>query len=143
VNRDFQKQRVYDWENGVIRPISPRNILFKDAQAFVDGVFLKHGWLYPPKVSLIPKQATKVLATGSRSELRLRPVTPAWIIIHELAHTLTSTIDGKTDRHGPDFVGIYIKLLESVLDIPVPMTMFTLTKSNIKFNLGAKPHWEK
>jgi hypothetical protein len=143
VSRDFQKQRVYDWENGVIRPISSRNILFKDAQAFVDGVFLKHGWLYPPKVSLIPKQATKVLATGSRSELRLRPVTPAWIILHELAHTLTSTIDGNIDKHGPDFVGVYIKLLESVLDIPVPMTMFTLTKSNIKFNLGAKPHWEK
>jgi hypothetical protein len=143
VNRDFQKQRVYDWENSIILPLSSRKIYFQHAQAFVDGVWLKHGWLYPPQVILIAKQATKIFAKGSRAQIKIRPVTPAWIILHELAHTLTSTIDGKTDGHGPDFVGVYIKLLESVLDIPVPMTMFTLTKSNIKFNLGAKPHWEK
>jgi hypothetical protein len=143
VNRDFQKQRVYDWENSLLPPLCSQKVLFKDAQAFVDGVWLKHGWLYPPHVASIPKQTRRHFATGSRAELRLPPVTPAWVIVHELAHTLTSTFDGKSDRHGPDFVGVYIKLLESVLNIPVPMTMFTLTKSKIKFNLGAKPHWEK
>lgn len=143
MNRDYQRQRVYDWENGVILPFSSQQVLFKDAQAFVDGVWLKHGWLYPPKVTLIAKQAHKIFAKGSRAEIKIRPITPAWIILHELAHTLTSDIDGKTDKHGPDFVGVYIKLLESVLNIPVPMCMFTLTERNIKFNLGAKPHWEK
>ena len=143
MSRDTQKQRVYDWEDRILPPLCGQKVLYKDAQAFVDGVWLKHGWLYPPKVSLMAKQARKIFAQGGREQLKVQPITPAWIILHELAHTLTSTIDGNSDRHGPDFVGIYIKLLESVLNIPVPMTMFTLTKNNIKFNLGAKPHWEK
>jgi hypothetical protein len=141
--RDFQKQRVYDWEREVIQRCSHQTVQFRDAQAFIDGVFLKHGWLYPPKAKKIAKQTRRAWATGNRAEINLPEVIPAWVILHELAHTLTMTEHEGSEGHGPDFVGIYIKLLDTVLHIPVPMSMYTLTKNNIKFNLGARPRWEK
>ncbi len=53
--------------------------------------------------------------------------------------TLSSTFDGYTDEHGPDFVGLYIGLLERWLNIPTPLLMFTATKHHVAFNLAAKP----
>jgi len=136
--RDTQKQKVYDWERHVVSPLSKRSVPFSEAQAFVDGVWLAHGWLYPPTVSLMPKQARRVYATGSRSEIRIQPHTPEWVILHELAHTLTYDDDGN-DGHGADYVGIYIKLLERVMNIPSLMTMYTLKQAGVKFNLAAIP----
>ena len=139
MTRDSQKQKVYDWENSVVAPLSKGSVPFDRAQAFVDGVWLSHGWLYPPQVSAMPKQATRIMATGCRGEIRLPASTPDWVILHELAHTLTSNEDGRSDGHGADFVGVYIKLLERVLNIPTLMTMFTLKQANVKFNLAVLP----
>jgi hypothetical protein len=139
VTRDSQKSKVYAWENSVVAPLSKGAVPFDRAQAFVDGVWLTHGWLYPPEVALMPTQAKRVLATGSRAQLRLRPSTPDWVILHELAHTLTSDIDGRNDGHGAEFVGVYIKLLERVLNIPCLLTMYTLRRDKISYNLAAVP----
>jgi hypothetical protein len=134
--RDFQRQRVYDWERKTIAPLTARKVSFESAQTFVNGVWLKSGWLYPPTVGLMAKHATRVFANGTREHINIRENTPVWVILHELAHTLT-----EGDGHGPDFVGMYIKLLDEVLNIPVPMSMYTLTKEKIKFNLSAQPRW--
>jgi len=143
MTRDSQKQKVYDWERHVVAPLSKRSVPFDQAQAFVDGVWLTHGWLYPPQVSKMPKQATRTMATGCRGEIRLPAHTPDWVILHELAHTLTSNEHGHTDGHGADFVGVYIKLLERVLNIPTLMTMFTLKQANVKFNLAVLPWMQR
>jgi hypothetical protein len=74
-------------------------------------------------------------------ELRLRKKTPAWVILHELAHALNGTIEGDTDAHGPDFVGLYIKLLDKVLDIPLALTMYSLKEAGVKYNLAATPRF--
>jgi hypothetical protein len=139
VTRDHQKQRLYAWENAVIAPLSRGAVPFDQAQAFVDGIWLAHGWSYPPQVSLLPKQATRKWATGCRAEIRIKPTTPDWVILHELAHTLTSDEEGKHDGHGAEFVGVYIKLLERVLNIPTLMTMYTLRQAKISYNLAAIP----
>lgn len=143
MSRDSQKSKVYAWENAVIAPLSKGAVPFGQAQAFVDGVWLAHGWLYPPKVSLMPKQATAIMATGCRAEVRIREHTPDWVILHELAHTLTSDHDGRCDMHGAEFVGVYIKLLERVLNIPTLMTMYTLRQAKVSYNLAAIPWMQK
>jgi hypothetical protein len=147
MNRDSQKSKVYAWENNVIAPFSKGAVPFDKAQAFVDGVWLAHGWSYPPQVSLMPKQATRTMATGSRAAVRLQPKTPDWVILHELAHTLTANEDGHggryNDGHGPDFVGVYIKLLERVLNIPTLMSMYTLRQAGIRYNLAAIPWMQR
>jgi hypothetical protein len=40
-------------------------------------------------------------------------------VLHELAHTCTITVDGDEDGHGPDFMGVYLQLLDQVGNIPL------------------------
>ena len=130
--RDYQRQRVYDWEDAVIRPRCPGVISFANSQTYVDGVWLAHGWERPPKV--MPRRATRrVVANGTYGVINLPDKIAGWIILHELAHSLTD------DKHGPNFVGIYIDLLERVEKISKLMTMYTLDRAKIDYNLGVKP----
>jgi hypothetical protein len=141
MKRDVQKSKVYAWENKVIAPRSHVMIKFDVAQQFVDGVWLRNGWLFPPTVGKMAAHAKRVWANGNRTRINIRENTPAWVILHELAHTATGTIHGDSDGHGADFMGVYLKLLETVLGIPLPLTMYTLNKTGIKYNIGAKPTW--
>jgi hypothetical protein len=140
-HRDYQKSRLYAWENKVVGPRCPRIIKFRDAQAFVDGIFICEGLVGAPRVALMPKQATRIWATGSRGELRIRPETPAWVIVHELAHAMTMSHDESVEGHGPDYVGVYIKLLDKYLALPLALTMYSLQFEKIKYNLAAAPRF--
>lgn len=137
--RDFQKQKVYDWEDKEVRHRTNRVIDFEHAQQFVDGVWLSLGLMYPPKVDLMASHATRIFATGCRGRLQLRMRTPAWIILHELAHALTCTEENTDEGHGADFVGMYLKLLDKVLNIPLPLLLYSLEKTGIKYNLAVQP----
>ena len=131
--RDFQRSKVYAWEQKYVAPMQSATLSIEKAELFVKGVWLSLGLAGPPIVELMPKQATQYFATGCRSRVRLRPVTPTWIVIHELAHALAD------DRHGANYMGIYIKLLDKVLGIPLPLSMFTLKETKIEYNLAAQP----
>lgn len=128
--RDFQQSKVYAWEQKYIAPISKRVIDFNDARLFVNGVWLSMGLIGPPDIEIMANQATATYAVGCREYIRIRRQTPAWVIIHELGHSLTS------DGHGPDFVGVYAKMLEKVLNVPLPLSMYTLNLAGVKINLA-------
>ncbi len=143
--RDLQRSRVYAWEDAVVAPRDRSAIPFEQAQMLVTGVWLAEQLLYPPKVEPMPHQARRTWATGSRTTIRLpqdRP-TPIYVILHEVAHALSSTVDGDTDAHGPDFVGLYMGLLDRRLRIPTPLLMFTAQQHGLTFNLAAKPRFMK
>lgn len=72
---------------------------------------------------------------GTGHRLRLcfpsdRP-TRTWIILHEMAHALTFG-----DGHGPNFVGVYINLVEKYLNIPLAFLHYTANVSNVKFKVS-------
>ena len=144
---DFQMDRVYEWEQKVVAPLSSRLIDFDDAQSFIDGVWLAHGWLYPPQVEKLAYRRRNILAAGCRNEVLLRRKNFAWVILHELAHTLTMDEEYHGDGHGPEFVGCYIRLLEKVLDIPAVMSIYTLEKEGVEFSwkrpMGPGQTWKK
>ena len=131
--RDVQWQRVYDWEASALEPLNLRQVALKDAQMFVNGVWLAHGWLYPPSV-MRQRPCRRIVAKTNGDEVHLRDQTPAWVILHELAHVLTL----KQESHGADFVGVYLKLLDDVLNLSVVMMTPTLRLHGIKYNLGAR-----
>lgn len=136
---DYQKSKVYAWEDEVIRPRSHKYILYDNAQAFVDGVFLTEGWLYPPKILPLPIQKTSAIADGSREEIRLRSEGCfSWVLIHEMCHSLTSDIN-QSNQHSVDFLGIYIMMLTKYCDVPLPLLLYTATKAGLKFNLSSQP----
>jgi hypothetical protein len=141
--RDLQRSRVYAWEEAVASPRDRSAIPFERAQMLVDGVWLAEQLLYPPRVEPMPRQARRTWATGCRTTIRLpqdRP-TPTYVILHEVAHALSSTVDGDADAHDPDFVGLYMGLLDRRLRIPTPLLMFTAKQHAVAFNLAAKPRF--
>lgn len=136
--RDFQKQKVYDWENSIIT-VPTRQIAFSQAQTLVDGLWLAEGLLYPPKVVPKPKQKTTAWAAGDRSTIELPETIPEWVLLHELAHALSMHSSGHGDGHGPIFLGNYIRLLETYLRIPRLYLIASATALGLQFKLDAQP----
>jgi hypothetical protein len=131
--KDYQCKRVYRWEDSVVAARCSGVVPFANSQTYIDGVWLANGWERPPQVAPMPRRNGGVLATATYGEIKLPPQVSGWVILHELAHALTD------DLHGPNFVGMYIDLLERVEQLPRLLTMFTLQTAKIDFNLGVKP----
>lgn len=78
-------------------------------QAVVDYVWAQLKLEHPPKVILTTRKG------GAASRMKMffnkDEPTKTWIILHEIAHSLTSTFDGWSAAHGPRFVTQYMKLL--------------------------------
>jgi hypothetical protein len=137
--RDHQRSRVYAWENRVVAPHAPDPIPFSGAQAMVDAIWAEMGLRWPPKVEKLPRQATVRQADASRLVLRLPEALPSWILLHELAHAMTSTAEGATDGHGPRFMGLYLQLLERYLRLPTSLLLPSLQEACIEVDLAARP----
>ena len=60
----------------------------------------------------LPRQARRTVARASRTAIEAPDELPSWVLLHELAHALTSTAEEKSDGHGPRFTGMYLRLLE-------------------------------
>lgn len=137
--RDWQRGRLYRWEEAVIAPRAAAEVHFRHAQHIVDGVWADQGLEFPPKVEPIPRQARLLQADASRLVIRLGPTSPSWQVLHEIAHAMTSTVDGASDGHGPAFVGIYIRLLARYLRIPMQELLSSLQLAGIAFDSAAVP----
>ena len=121
-SRDFQKQRVYDWESTIAcsnPDVLTKPLTFEEVVELVDTVW-EH-WRpgsHPPIVKNLGKR--QIAARGSRREVRF----PRWtwfprIVLHEIAHSLNDKCQSfgyrKKDLcspHGPEFVRIYCDLIE-------------------------------
>ena len=109
--RDRQRSRVYAWENRIVVPRDRTRVPLAATQAMVDVIWAEMGLLYPPRVEPLPAAARTRLADADRLTIRLPPLVPSWCLLHELAHAMTSDHDGRSDGHGPLFMGLYVRLL--------------------------------
>ena len=108
-------------------------------QAMVDAIWSEMGLLYPPAVEPLPRQARATVANANRLLIRLPERTPSWCLLHELAHAMTSSADGRSDGHGPAFMGIYVGLLIRYLRLdPIEMTR-SIRVAGIAINPNARP----
>lgn len=139
--RDYQRSALYAWENAIIAPKGGAPIAYADAQALVNAVWMAQGLLYPPQVVAMPRQNRRAWAKANRLEVFLNPdrPTPTWVILHEIAHSMTGTVEGESDQHGPDYLGVYMRLVDRHLRIPMPVLMFTANKAGLRFNIAAQP----
>lgn len=145
---DFQKSRVYSWERRHVGPSDLKVVPFANIQAVVNHVWAGEGLLYPPKVREMAKQMTTAAGTGSRLSLHFPEYgAKTWVILHELAHSLTMGIGDVSDDpgghvsspHGPEFVWIYMKLLEKYMKMNLLVLMHTAKLSNVQFDPTAVP----
>jgi hypothetical protein len=138
-DRDHQRSRVYAWEDRLIAPRDPSQVPFSAAQGMVNAIWSEMGLRYPPAVDPLPPQTRTRMADASRLALRLPPVTPSWVLLHELAHAMTSTHDGRSDGHGPAFVGLYVQLLARYLRLETGWLLQTLEEAGIRIEPQARP----
>jgi hypothetical protein len=94
-----------------VAPRDPTTLPFSAAQAAIDAIWSDMGLRYPPAVARLPRQARSLLARADRLSVLLADLTPSWCLLHELAHAMTSHADGRSDGHGPQFMGIYVQLV--------------------------------
>lgn len=134
-----QQARVYAWEDAVVAVADGSTVPFEAAQGMVDAIWAELGLLYPPKVERLPRQARRLQADGSRLRVRLPEVIPSWLLLHELAHALSSAEDGASDKHGPDFMGLYVQFLARYLRLPAPALLQSAIEAGIAIHPEARP----
>ena len=70
--------------------------------------------------------------------LSSRWVTASRILLHELAHAMTSTAEGGTDGHGAWVMGLYLQLPERYLRLPAASVLPSLQEARIEADLAAR-----
>jgi hypothetical protein len=90
------------------------------------------GLSYPPKVEPLSTQARTTVASATRLSIFLPERTPSWCLLHELAHSMTSTMDGQSDGHGALFMGVYVRLLGRYLRLARAELVRSLRSENIQ-----------
>jgi hypothetical protein len=136
---DWQRSRVYAWEDRVVAPEDPGQVAFPAAQGMVDAIWGEMGLRYPPRVERLPEQARSRVADATRLTLRLRPATPSWCLLHELAHAMTTDHDGRSDGHGAAFLGVYIGLLGRYLRLDEAELVRSAEAAGLQVQRGAQP----
>lgn len=139
---DFQKQKVYDWESKYISPKDKSEVDFNSVQDIVNYVWEQEGLKHPPKVEPIPKNTKNFCGKANRLTIFLHEnaTTPTWVILHEMAHSMTMTHDYEDgDKHRERFLGVYMQLLDRYLKIPLVVSMYTASQEGLRFDTTAKP----
>jgi hypothetical protein len=138
-DRDRQRSKVYAWEERFVAAYDPSSITFAQAQGMVNAIWVEMGLRFPPKVEPLPRQARSTVADANRLMIRLADACPSWWLLHELAHAMTSTHDGRSDGHGPKFMGLYAQLLMSYLRVPAAALLKSLHAASIEIDMQAGP----
>lgn len=136
---DRQRARVYAWEDAQVASRGTDRQPFAAAQSMVDAVWAELGLRHPPAVEPLPRQARRLQADANRLRLRLPEHFPSWLLLHELAHALSSTAEGDSDGHGPRFMGLYLQLLDRYLRLPPATLAPSLRAAGIQWDPEARP----
>jgi hypothetical protein len=137
--RDYQRSKVYAWENRAIAPRAPGVVSFGQAQGMVNAIWAEMGLKYPPAVVPLPKQSRATVASANRLVISLPKRTSTWCVLHEISHSMTSTAEGFSDGHGKLFIGIYLQLIVRYLRLDSSEMMRGLKECGIDFMEEAQP----
>jgi hypothetical protein len=126
--------KIAPWHHAT-RPACPS----QPAQAVVDAIWSDMGLRYPPAVAPLSRKATATVARANRLSILLADRTPSWCVLHELAHAMTSHADGRSDGHGPLFMGVYLQLIVRYLRLDPGILIDSLRDAGIKITRDARP----
>ena len=139
---DYQKSKVYRWENEHIHKHNDPLLTLAEAQDWVDFIWANLGRQHPPVVSVNKRYKTK--STGWRLKLEMMPnMLTHSILIHELTHAIyndgtwdSELLQTDSDGHGPLFVGSYVNLLIRFMKFNLTVMQYTLNEAKIDVDLG-------
>jgi hypothetical protein len=113
-------------------------VAFADAARMVAAIWAEMGLLYPPAVEHLPRNARVTIASANRLSLFLPDETPSWCLLHEIAHAMSSTQDGRSDGHGAIFVGLYCQLLVRYLRLDRDALLGSLREARVAVQEDAR-----
>jgi hypothetical protein len=122
--------------------VAPRDrttIAFAATQAMVDAIWLDMDLRHPPAVERLSRRATTTIASANRLSLHLPDRIPAWCLLHEIAHAMSTTEDGRSDGHGPVFMGLYVRVLVRYLRLDETCLLASLRDAGISIVRDARP----
>jgi hypothetical protein len=122
-----------------VAPRDPSFISFPEAQAVVNAIWSEMDLLYPPKVEPLASQATTTVASADRLSIFLPERTPSWCLLHEIAHSMTTNLEGQSDGHGSLFMGVYVRLLARYLRLDLTELVRSLWTEKIQIEPDARP----
>ena len=150
-NRDTQRKRAYTWEtcfghffhfSGQDNGLSIPEFLNPEKTRELIVRICSDMDLTIPKIKYFPMKDCGAWAKGGHTVQFSDESTNMKTIIHEMAHIahdqryrfLSRELRGKQQGHGPEWVGIYIRMLESYLGYDVPNLERIATQTNVKFD---------
>ena len=136
---DPQARSLYAWEDAVVAPRDRTPVPFARLQALVDHVWAEEGLRWPPRVRRLPGQARRTDARATRLAIEAPAELPSWVLLHEVAHALTSDVDGNNAGHGPDFVAAYLRLLVKHARLDRAMLEASLVAAGIAWTRDLPP----
>ena len=138
MNRDRQRSAVYAWERKRVSPHDRSVVPFNQIEFVVHYIWEQEGLSYPPLVKPLPKQAHNA-GDATRTVVRFSKRVPTWMILHELAHAMTSTVDGRSNEHGALFMGVFCKLLHKYLKMDFDELVMSAELAGLKVQPAATP----
>lgn len=133
--RDFQRQKVYDWEYDYNVNSMPKGVVCQQsATAIVNHIWSSLGLMAPPEV-IITNEYLKS-STGDRFKIKLsNGMNTQHILIHELAHSFNRCSHREVyDHHGPNWVADYAFLLVRFYNKEPYSLLYTTDKVKVKIN---------
>jgi len=122
-----------------VAPQDRTTIAFAAAQAMVDAIWSDMDLRFPPAVERLSRRATATVAIANRLSLCLPARIPAWCLLHEIAHAMSTAHDGHSDGHGPVFMGLYVRLLVRYLRLDEAWLLASLREAGISVAHDAAP----
>ena len=120
-------------------PCDPTTLPFPAAQAMVDAIWWDMGLRYPPAVVPLHRHASRTIGRADRLSVALGEKTPSWCLLHELAQTMVSMVDGRSDLHGPAFMGSCVRLVARYLPLDPASLIPSAANAGIAVDADARP----
>ncbi len=136
---DAAARRLYAWEDAVVAPRDRSLVPHARLQALVDHVWAAEGLRWPPRIRPLPKAARRTVARATRTAIEAPEELPSWVLLHEIAHAMTSDAEGRSDGHGPRFTGLYLRLLVRHARLDAALLEVSLAEAGIPWERDARP----
>lgn len=113
---DPQQKRVYEWED-LFSSFGKRSETRAEIVKLICGACRYYG-IDPPSVRFVSKEKSPSLTTTTYYDSSDHSISMGYrscnaaIAMHESSHAIVSELYENVEDHGPEFLGVYLSLLE-------------------------------
>ena len=131
--KDRQADKAYEWEDSFLL-WAGAHLNEKQARGLIEAACREYG-IPPPYVKVYKSNYGCSIYDPNMHVIKLRPRhLNAGVVLHETAHAITDTILGQgLEPHGPEWLGVYMVLLEDFRIMPRAALHASAKKEGLKY----------